>query len=75
MSQFFTKTTNDILTKDYQNDPLNLKPIRSLRCHSQTAFNPTYVKPKKPKIKKAPRIQSHPGRSQPSKITLRKTIE
>ena len=75
MSKFFTKTTNDILTKDYRDDPLNAKPIRSLRCNSQTAFNPTYVKPKKPKIKKSPRIQTRSGRTKPSKITLGDTLD
>ena len=75
MSKFFTKTTNDILTKDYRDDPLNVKPIRRMKSSFQATFNPTFVKPKIPKIKKAPKIQSYPGRSKPSKITLGDTLD
>ena len=75
MNKYLSKMTSEILTKDYRDDPLNVKPIHRTNRHSQSAFNPTFAKPKKPKIKKPPRIQSPLGRSKTSKITLGKTIE
>ena len=70
MSKFLTKTTNDILTRDYRDDPLIVKPIRSMKSSFQATFNPTFVKPKK-----TPRIQTRSGRTKPSKITLGDTLD